>query len=93
MLGAVKITEQALRQVQINKKTGTNVAPVERAFLRADPDIIMIGKLRDKEAVSMGFLASLTGHMVFSILHTMSGTESITRQLEIVILAQRLAKK
>ena len=76
-----------------------------RAFLRADPDIIMVGESRDKETVSMGVEASLTGHMVFSTLHTNSAPESITRLLDmgmdpfnfadalLGILAQRLAKK
>ena len=76
-----------------------------RAFLRADPDITMVGESRDKETVSMGVEASLTGHMVFSTLHTNSAPESITRLLDmgmdpfnfadalLGILAQRLAKK
>ena len=76
-----------------------------RAFLRADPDIIMVGKSRDKETVSMGVEASLTGHLVFSTLHTNSAPESITRLLDmgmdpfnfadalLGILAQRLAKR
>jgi type II secretory ATPase GspE/PulE/Tfp pilus assembly ATPase PilB-like protein len=74
-------------------------------FLRADPDIIMVGESRDKETVSMGVEASLTGHLVFSTLHTNSAPESITRLLDmgmdpfnfadalLGILAQRLAKK
>jgi type II secretory ATPase GspE/PulE/Tfp pilus assembly ATPase PilB-like protein len=76
-----------------------------RAFLRADPDIIMVGESRDKETVAMGVEASLTGHLVFSTLHTNSAPESITRLLDmgmdpfnfadalLGILAQRLAKK
>jgi type II secretory ATPase GspE/PulE/Tfp pilus assembly ATPase PilB-like protein len=76
-----------------------------RAFLRADPDIIMVGESRDKETVSMGVEASLTGHLVFSTLHTNSAPESITRLLDmgmdpfnfadalLGILAQRLAKR
>jgi type II secretory ATPase GspE/PulE/Tfp pilus assembly ATPase PilB-like protein len=94
-----------LRQVQINKKAGIDFALVMRAFLRADPDIIMVGESRDKETVSMGVEASLTGHLVFSTLHTNSAPESITRLLDmgmdpfnfadalLGILAQRLAKK
>jgi type II secretory ATPase GspE/PulE/Tfp pilus assembly ATPase PilB-like protein len=78
---------------------------VMRAFLRADPDIIMVGESRDKETVSMGVEASLTGHLVFSTLHTNSAPESITRLLDmgmdpfnfadalLGILAQRLAKR
>ena len=91
--------------MQINKKAGIDFALVMRAFLRADPDIIMVGESRDKETVSMGVEASLTGHLVFSTLHTNSAPESITRLLDmgmdpfnfadalLGILAQRLAKK
>lgn len=101
----VEITQKGLRQVQINKKAGIDFALIMRAFLRADPDIIMVGESRDKETVSMGVEASLTGHLVFSTLHTNSAPESITRLLDMVmdpfnfadallgILAQRLAKK
>ena len=101
----VEITQRGLRQVQINKKAGIDFALVMRAFLRADPDIIMVGESRDKETVSMGVEASLTGHLVFSTLHTNSAPESITRLLDmgmdpfnfadalLGILAQRLAKK
>ena len=101
----VEITQKGLRQVQINKKAGIDFAMVMRAFLRADPDIIMVGESRDKETVSMGIEASLTGHLVFSTLHTNSAPESITRLLDmgmdpfnfadalLGILAQRLAKK
>ncbi len=101
----VEITQKGLRQVQINKKAGIDFATIMRAFLRADPDIIMVGESRDKETVSMGVEASLTGHMVFSTLHTNSAPESITRLLDmgmdpfnfadalLGILAQRLAKK
>jgi type II secretory ATPase GspE/PulE/Tfp pilus assembly ATPase PilB-like protein len=62
----VEITQKGLRQVQVNKKAGIDFALVMRAFLRADPDIIMVGESRDKETVSMGVEASLTGHLVFS---------------------------
>jgi type II secretory ATPase GspE/PulE/Tfp pilus assembly ATPase PilB-like protein len=101
----VEITQKGLRQVQINKKAGIDFALIMRAFLRADPDIIMVGESRDKETVSMGVEASLTGHLVFSTLHTNSAPESITRLLDmgmdpfnfadalLGILAQRLAKR
>ncbi len=101
----MEITQKGLRQVQINRKAGIDFALVMRAFLRADPDIIMVGESRDKETVAMGVEASLTGHMVFSTLHTNSAPESITRLLDmgmdpfnfadalLGILAQRLAKK
>jgi type II secretory ATPase GspE/PulE/Tfp pilus assembly ATPase PilB-like protein/GAF domain-containing protein len=101
----VEITQKGLRQVQVNKKAGIDFAMIMRAFLRADPDIIMVGESRDKETVSMGVEASLTGHLVFSTLHTNSAPESIVRLLDmgmdpfnfadalLGILAQRLAKK
>ncbi len=101
----VEITQKGLRQVQINKKAGIDFALIMRAFLRADPDIIMVGESRDKETVSMGVEASLTGHLVFSTLHTNSAPESITRLMDmgmdpfnfadalLGILAQRLARK
>jgi type II secretory ATPase GspE/PulE/Tfp pilus assembly ATPase PilB-like protein len=101
----VEITQKGLRQVQINKKAGIDFATVMRAFLRADPDIIMVGESRDKETVSMGIEASLTGHLVFSTLHTNSAPESVIRLLDmgmdpfnfadalLGILAQRLAKR
>jgi type II secretory ATPase GspE/PulE/Tfp pilus assembly ATPase PilB-like protein len=101
----VEITQRGLRQVQVNKKAGIDFAMVMRAFLRADPDVIMVGESRDKETVGMGIEASLTGHLVFSTLHTNSAPESITRLLDmgmdpfnfadalLGILAQRLAKR
>jgi len=101
----VEITQKGLRQVQVNKKAGIDFPLIMRAFLRADPDIIMVGESRDKETVSMGVEASLTGHLVFSTLHTNSAPESIIRLLDmgmdpfnfadalLGILAQRLAKK
>ena len=101
----VEITQKGLRQVQVNRKAGLDFATVMRAFLRADPDIIMVGEMRDKETVAMGIEASLTGHLVFATLHTNSAPESIVRLLDmgmdpfnfadalIGILAQRLAKR
>jgi len=101
----VEITQKGLRQVQVNKKAGLDFAAVMRAFLRADPDIIMVGEMRDKETTSTGIEASLTGHLVFATLHTNSAPESIIRLLDmgmdpfnfadalLGILAQRLAKR
>jgi len=101
----VEITQKGLRQVQVNKKAGLDFAAVMRSFLRADPDIIMVGEMRDKETTGMGVEASLTGHLVFATLHTNSATESIVRLLDmgmdpfnfsdalLGILAQRLAKR
>jgi type II secretory ATPase GspE/PulE/Tfp pilus assembly ATPase PilB-like protein len=101
----VEITQKGLRQVQMQPKAGLTFAVAMRAFLRADPDVIMVGEMRDKETVGMGLEASLTGHMVFSTLHTNSAPESIIRLLDmgmdpfnfsdalVGILAQRLAKR
>jgi type II secretory ATPase GspE/PulE/Tfp pilus assembly ATPase PilB-like protein len=101
----VEITQKGLRQVQINKKAGMDFATIMRAFLRADPDVIMVGEMRDKETVSIGIEASLTGHLVFATLHTNSAPESVIRLLDmgmdpfnfadalLGVLAQRLAKR
>ena len=101
----VEITQKGLRQVQVNRKAGLDFAVVMKAFLRADPDVIMVGEMRDKETVSTGIEASLTGHLVFATLHTNSAPESVVRLLDmgmdpfnfadalIGILAQRLAKR
>lgn len=101
----VEITQKGLRQVQVNKKAGLDFATVMRAFLRADPDVIMVGEMRDKETVAIGIEASLTGHLVFATLHTNSAPESINRLLDmgmdpfnfadalLGILAQRLARR
>src|SRR6266704_2822911 len=101
----VEITQKGLRQVQVNKKAGLDFAAVMKAFLRADPDIIMVGEMRDKETTGTGIEASLTGHLVFATLHTNSAPESIIRLLDmgmdpfnfadalLGVLAQRLAKR
>jgi type II secretory ATPase GspE/PulE/Tfp pilus assembly ATPase PilB-like protein len=101
----VEITQKGLRQVPVNKKASLDFAAVKRSFLRADPDIIMVGEMRDKETTGTGIEASLTGHIVFATLHTNSAPESITRLLDmgmdpfnfsdalLGILAQRLAKR
>ncbi len=100
----VEITQRGLRQVQVKPKIGFDFSAAMRAFLRADPDVIMVGEMRDKETTSIGIEASLTGHLVFSTLHTNSAPESITRLLDmgmdpfnfadaiLCILAQRLAR-
>jgi type II secretory ATPase GspE/PulE/Tfp pilus assembly ATPase PilB-like protein len=100
----VEITQKGLRQVQVNPKAGITFAVAMRAFLRADPDVVMVGEMRDKETVSTGIEASLTGHLVLSTLHTNSAPESIVRLLDmgmdpfnfadalLGILAQRLGK-
>ncbi|HCE80081.1 MAG TPA: type II secretion system protein E, partial [Thermodesulfobacterium commune] len=101
----VEILQEGLRQVQVNPKIGLTFAKVLRAFLRADPDIIMIGETRDEETAHTLIEASLTGHLVLSTLHTNSAPETITRLLGMGIdpfnfadallgvLAQRLTKR
>jgi len=100
----VEITQEGLRQVQVSPKIGFNFANAMRAFLRADPDVIMVGEMRDRETVATGIEASLTGHLVFSTLHTNSAPETITRLLDmgmdpfnfadalLGVLAQRLVR-
>jgi type II secretory ATPase GspE/PulE/Tfp pilus assembly ATPase PilB-like protein len=100
----VEITQPGLRQVQINSKIGWTFANAIRSFLRADPDIIMVGEIRDQETAKVGIEASLTGHLVLSTLHTNTAPESVIRLLDLgmdpfnfadallAILAQRLAK-
>jgi type II secretory ATPase GspE/PulE/Tfp pilus assembly ATPase PilB-like protein len=100
----VEITQKGLRQVQVNKKV-VDFPAVMKAFLRADPDIIMVGEMRDAETTHIGIEASLTGHLVFATLHTNSAPEAVIRLLDmgmdpfnfadalVGILAQRLAKR
>ncbi|TMA57704.1 MAG: type II/IV secretion system protein, partial [Deltaproteobacteria bacterium] len=100
----VEITQPGLRQVQVNAKIDFTFAAAMRAFLRADPDIIMVGEIRDHETAEVAIEASLTGHLVLSTLHTNSAVETVTRLLEMDIdpfnfadsllgvLAQRLAR-
>jgi type II secretory ATPase GspE/PulE/Tfp pilus assembly ATPase PilB-like protein len=100
----VEITQKGLRQVQVKPKIGFDFAAAMRSFLRADPDVIMVGEMRDRETTSIGIQASLTGHLVLSTLHTNSAPESVTRLLDmgmdpfnfsdaiLCILAQRLSR-
>jgi len=101
----VEITQPGLRQVQINPRIGFTFAAALRSFLRLDPDVIMVGEMRDEETSSIAVEASLTGHLVFSTLHTNSAPETVTRLLEmgldpysfsdslLCILAQRLGRR
>jgi type II secretory ATPase GspE/PulE/Tfp pilus assembly ATPase PilB-like protein len=101
----VEITQAGLRQVQVYPKIGLTFANALRAFLRADPDVIMIGEMRDEETATIAVQSSLTGHLVFSTLHTNSAPETITRLLDmgldpfsfadslLGILAQRLCRR
>src|ERR1051325_9971704 len=81
----VEITQKGLRQVQVQPKIDFTFAAAMRSFLRADPDVIMVGEMRDHETAAIGIEASLTGHLVFSTLHTNSAPETITRLLDMNI--------
>src|SRR5687767_2497958 len=81
----VEITQKGLRQVQVQPKIDFTFAAAMRSFLRADPDVIMVGEMRDHETAAIGIEASLTGHLVFSTLHTNSAPETITRLLDMEI--------
>jgi type II secretory ATPase GspE/PulE/Tfp pilus assembly ATPase PilB-like protein len=101
----VEITQPGLSQVQVHPKIGWTFATALRSFLRADPDVVMVGEMRDQETASIAVEASLTGHLVLSTLHTNSAPESITRLLDLGldpfsfgdallgVLAQRLARR
>ena len=101
----IEITQDGLRQVQIHPKIGLTFAATMRAFLRADPDVIMIGEMRDKETADIAIEASLTGHLVFSTIHTNSAVETVIRLLDLGcdpfnfsdamlgVLAMRLCKR
>ena len=78
----IEITQDGLRQVQVHPKIGLTFAATMRAFLRADPDVIMIGEMRDKETADIAIEASLTGHLVFSTIHTNSAVETVVRLLD-----------
>lgn len=100
----VEITQEGLRQVEVKPKIEFDFARAMRSFLRANPDVIMVGEMRDRETAHIGIEASLTGHLVLSTLHTNSAPETITRLIDmgidplnfadsiLGILAQRLAR-
>ncbi|MBP8646253.1 MAG: GspE/PulE family protein [Syntrophobacteraceae bacterium] len=100
----VEITQEGLQQVQVEPKIGFDFSAALRAFLRADPDVILIGEIRDRETAHSAIEASLTGHLVFSTLHTNSAPETVTRLLDLGldpvnfadallgVLAQRLSR-
>jgi type II secretory ATPase GspE/PulE/Tfp pilus assembly ATPase PilB-like protein len=101
----IEIAQAGLRQVQVNAKIGWTFAAAMRSFMRADPDVIMVGEMRDAETAKIGVEASLTGHLVMSTLHTNSAPESVTRLLDLGmdpfnfadallgVLAQRLVRR
>lgn len=101
----IEITQVGLRQVQINPRIDWTFAKALRAFVRADPDVIMVGEIRDEETAKTAVEASLTGHLVLSTLHTNSAPETVTRLLDmgmdpfnfadslLAVLAQRLVRR
>ncbi len=96
---------ERINQVQVNPRIGLNFAAVLRTALRQDPDIVFVGEMRDKETVEMGLRAAMTGHLVFSTLHTINATTTINRLLDMgaegfliasslnAVLAQRLLRR
>jgi type II secretory ATPase GspE/PulE/Tfp pilus assembly ATPase PilB-like protein len=100
----VEITQVGLRQLQVQPKIGLTFAAAIRSFLRADPDVIMVGEMRDRETAEVAIEASLTGHLVLSTLHTNTAPETVTRLIDmgldpfgfgdalLGVVAQRLAR-
>jgi type II secretory ATPase GspE/PulE/Tfp pilus assembly ATPase PilB-like protein len=101
----IEITQAGLRQVQVNPRIEWTFARALRSFLRADPDVIMVGEIRDQETAQVAIESSLTGHLVLSTLHTNSAPETVTRLLDmgmdpfnfadalLGVLAQRLVRR
>ncbi|MDM8347584.1 type IV-A pilus assembly ATPase PilB [Pseudomonas sp. sp1636] len=101
----VEINLEGINQVNVNPKQGMDFTAALRAFLRQDPDIIMVGEIRDLDTASIAIKAAQTGHMVMSTLHTNSAAETLTRLRNMgvpsfniatsvnLIIAQRLARK
>lgn len=101
----VEIPVRGINQTQVNSKTSLNFARVLRALLRQDPDVIMIGEIRDAETAEIAVKASQTGHLVLSTLHTNSTTETLVRLAQMgiegyqiaaslrLVIAQRLIRK
>ncbi len=101
----VEINMEGINQVQINPKIGLDFAQVLRSFLRQDPDILMVGEIRDLETAEIAIKAAQTGHLVLSTVHTNSAPETINRLLNMgvpayniasslsLIIAQRLARR
>ncbi len=101
----VEINIEGINQVHVNPKVGLDFAEALRSFLRQDPDIIMVGEIRDLETAEIAIKAAQTGHLVLSTLHTNSAAETLTRLLNMgvpafnvassvdLIIAQRLARR
>ncbi|KZZ13106.1 type IV-A pilus assembly ATPase PilB, partial [Oleiphilus sp. HI0079] len=101
----VEINLEGINQVNVNSKVGLNFSEALRSFLRQDPDIVMVGEIRDLETASIAIKAAQTGHLVMSTLHTNSAPETLTRLINMgvpafsiatsvsLIIAQRLARR
>ncbi|CAN0580729.1 unnamed protein product, partial [Laminaria digitata] len=101
----VEINLEGINQVHVNHKVGLDFATALRSFLRQDPDVVMVGEIRDLETAEIAIKASQTGHMVLSTLHTNSAAETLTRLRNMgvpafnlatsvsLIIAQRLARR
>ena len=101
----VEINLEGINQVHVNHKVGLDFASALRSFLRQDPDVVMVGEIRDLETAEIAIKAAQTGHMVLSTLHTNSAPETLTRMLNMgvpafnlatsvnLIIAQRLARR
>jgi type IV pilus assembly protein PilB len=101
----VEVAIPGINQVQVNERIGLTFSNVLRAFLRQDPDIILVGEIRDQETGDIAIRASLTGHLVFSTLHTNDAPTTVTRLTDmgiepflvgsslILVVAQRLIRK
>jgi type IV pilus assembly protein PilB len=101
----VEINMEGINQVHVNPKVGLGFAEALRSFLRQDPDVIMVGEIRDLETAEIAIKAAQTGHLVLSTLHTNSAAETVTRMLNMgvpsfnlatsvnLIIAQRLARR
>jgi type IV pilus assembly protein PilB len=101
----VEYQVEGIKQVQVNERTGLTFASGLRSMMRADPDVIMVGEIRDTESALIGIEAALTGHLVLSSLHTNDAPSSLTRLIEMgiepflvassieCVVAQRLARR
>ncbi len=101
----VEVAIPGINQVQVNERVGLTFAAVLRAFLRQDPDIILVGEIRDKETAEIAIKAALTGHLVFSTLHTNDAPSTVTRLVDMdiepflvgsslnLVVAQRLIRR
>ena len=101
----VEITQEGINQVAVNSAAGLNFSVALRAFLRQDPDVIMLGEIRDHETADIAVKAAQTGHLLLSTLHTNNAAETVTRLLNMgipsynlvgalsLIIAQRLCRR